>query len=163
MPAEMTAKKPVTRRRTVFNIEKKKIRDPRFDDISGEYHEDNYKINYSFLNQMREDEINDMKMQLKKTKDAERKEKIKKAITIMQQRKISEHQQDEKKKIVREWKKKENERVSKGKNPFYLSKTGIRDLQLKSKFKELQSQGKVDKYIARKRKKVQRKHERNFE
>uniref|UniRef100_A0A8D2NI80 rRNA biogenesis protein RRP36 n=1 Tax=Zonotrichia albicollis TaxID=44394 RepID=A0A8D2NI80_ZONAL len=55
-PLEMSAKKPVPFLRQVVPVRKKVGRDPRFDDLSGEYKPDIFVKTYSFLDSIKKQE-----------------------------------------------------------------------------------------------------------
>ncbi|XP_055672459.1 ribosomal RNA processing protein 36 homolog [Falco peregrinus] len=55
-PVEMSAKKPVPFLRQVISVTKKVHRDPRFDDLSGEYKPEIFMKTYSFLDSIKKQE-----------------------------------------------------------------------------------------------------------
>ncbi|XP_013415257.1 ribosomal RNA processing protein 36 homolog [Lingula anatina] len=57
-PMEMSAKKPVGRFREIVSVKKKINRDPRFDDLSGEYSQTIFHQTYSFLDDLKSREKN---------------------------------------------------------------------------------------------------------
>jgi ribosomal RNA-processing protein 36 len=50
-------------------ISKRKIRDPRFDDLSGKLNEDCFRKSYSFLKDQKEEEVKQLKSVLKRKKN----------------------------------------------------------------------------------------------
>ncbi|XP_023218773.1 ribosomal RNA processing protein 36 homolog [Centruroides sculpturatus] len=152
-PREISSKKPVGMARDVFGIKKKKIRDPRFDDLSGEYNESLFQESYSFLNEMQQKEKMELKKQLKKETDERKRMKIKKLIN-----KIDNQEKEKQKKKLREKNKKVMkqeviEKLKEGKKPYFLKKSERKKLELIQHYKELKKSGKLEKYMQKKRKK----------
>lgn len=58
-PIEMSSKKPVSTFRNVFNVKKnpRSTIDPRFNPAMGEYKPELFRKNYSFVNDMRKNEL----------------------------------------------------------------------------------------------------------
>lgn len=85
-PREITAKKQVP---LLSSVKKSSAnaaapRDPRFDSNCGEFDRDKFKEDYSFVNEIREKEISDLKSQLKHLKGAEASEEKQKVKTVLQ-------------------------------------------------------------------------------
>ncbi|CAH1262009.1 ribosomal RNA processing protein 36 homolog [Branchiostoma lanceolatum] len=152
-PVEMSSKMRPPRIRQVAPVKKKIHRDPRFDDLSGEYDEKIFEKSYSFLDPMKAREKKYLEKQLQKERDEGRKGKIQKLIRRMEQQERSKRQEDMKEKALQEWKAKEKELVRQGKKPYFLKKSEEKKLVLAQKFKELKKSGKVEKFLQKKRKK----------
>ncbi|CAG8512064.1 23121_t:CDS:2 [Dentiscutata erythropus] len=77
-PMEISSKKPVGRFRQIIEIPShiKKRRDPRFDDLSGKFNEDLFEKSYSFLNEYKRSEIEEVKKSISKERDPEEKQKL---------------------------------------------------------------------------------------
>ncbi|XP_078591460.1 ribosomal RNA processing protein 36 homolog isoform X1 [Branchiostoma floridae x Branchiostoma japonicum] len=152
-PVEMSSKCPPPRIRQVVPVKKKIHRDPRFDDLSGEYDEKIFEKSYSFLDPMKAREKKYLEKQLRKEKDEDRRRNIQKLIRRMEQQERTKRQEDIKEKALKEWKAKEKELVKQGKKPYFLKKSDEKKLVLAQKFKELKKSGKVEKFLQKKRKK----------
>ncbi|XP_072031681.1 ribosomal RNA processing protein 36 homolog [Amphiura filiformis] len=152
-PQEISSKKPVSRFRDVFQTKKKINRDPRFDDLSGEFHEESFSSNYSFIKNIRQRERQQIEKEMKKTKDLHRKEQLKSLIQRMDQQETAKDRKDKSKIAEREHKKQERELVKQGKKPFFLKKSEQKKMELAEKYKQLKKSGKVEKYLMQKRKK----------
>ncbi|CAG2253186.1 PLRG1 [Mytilus edulis] len=76
-PMEMSSKRPVRLSKESDPAKKKMTRDPRFDDLSGEYNESYFKSNYSFLYDIKSREKEKIKKTMKKEKDPEKKVELK--------------------------------------------------------------------------------------
>jgi ribosomal RNA-processing protein 36 len=90
-PAEMSSKIPVPIVRVVFPSKNTlPARDPRFDELSGRFEESRFEKHYSFLEELKERDLNQLKEQLKAEKDLQQKEKLKRALQIAQDRRKTE-------------------------------------------------------------------------
>jgi len=76
-PQEVTSKRPVGRFLQVVQPIKKKSRDPRFDELSGKFNQDSFDKAYSFLDDYRKDEMEQLKKKMGKIKDPYEWEKLK--------------------------------------------------------------------------------------
>lgn len=157
-PQEQTSKKPVSRRREVVSTETKRApaRDPRFDVTMGKMtpqEEARAKKAYAFLEKYRDDELAELKAQVKKTKDPDQKEELKRQVMVIESRRKTNKRKEERESIMREHRAKEKELVAQGKQPFYLKRAEQKKQALTKRFEGL-SKGQRDKAIERKRKKV---------
>lgn len=75
-PAEMSAKIPVSRYRVVVRGSKQERRDPRFDDQCGEFSESVYRKTYSFLDDYKQKEMEDLRKAARKTRNEEQKKML---------------------------------------------------------------------------------------
>lgn len=161
-PMEISSKKPVPRFRKTAPVKKKVTRDPRFDDLSGDYREELFSRSYGFLNDIKHREREKVEKSVKKEKNPEKKKELQFLLNRMKQQELSDNRKEQQKRIERDWKKKEQTRVKEGKNPFYLKKAERRKLELAEKYKELQKSGKVDAYLGKKRKKTAQKEKKKL-
>lgn len=163
----MTSKKPVSRRREFLVTNdapaKPKARDPRFappglgGSISGGskavVDEIKARKAYSFLDDYQEDEMKQLRMAIKKTKDAHEKEELQRALLSMESKKKARVRKDKERELLSEHKKKEKELIKQGKTPFYLKKSEQKKQLLVEQFASMKK-SQVDKAIERKRKKI---------
>nr|XP_022334422.1 ribosomal RNA processing protein 36 homolog isoform X1 [Crassostrea virginica]XP_022334423.1 ribosomal RNA processing protein 36 homolog isoform X1 [Crassostrea virginica]XP_022334424.1 ribosomal RNA processing protein 36 homolog isoform X2 [Crassostrea virginica] len=161
-PMEISSKKPVPRLKRTAPAKKKVTRDPRFDDLSGEYREELFSRSYGFLDDIKSREREKVQKSLKKEKDPEKKQELQYLLNRMKQQEQASDKKDQQKRIERDWKKKEQVRVKEGKTPFYLKKSERRKLELAEKYRELQKSGKVDAYLGKKRKKTAQKEKKKL-
>lgn len=154
-PMEMSSRKPVPFGQP--DVQSKKhafvARDPRFDDLSGEFNESYFKQSYGFLSDIKLREKQKLLKMLKKTKDAKKSAQLQQLITRMTQQEKAEREREEKHQREQAWKKKERERISQGKRPFFLKKSEKRKVELAEKFRKLEQSGKLEQFIAKKKKK----------
>lgn len=130
-------------------------RDPRFSSaVSGRpLDEDKARQAYSFLDTYRDSEMAQLKAAIKKTKDADAKEELKRALASMQGRKQAQQQRDAERAVIEEHRRREKELVQQGKKPFYLKKSEQKKQLLVNRFTGLKGK-QVDKVIERRRKKL---------
>ncbi|KAJ3280092.1 hypothetical protein HK104_000911 [Borealophlyctis nickersoniae] len=152
MPVEVTSKKTVGRFRAVVELPQKKVRDPRFDPLAGKLNEDIFKRSYGFLRDYEASEIELLKKQIEKERDEGEKERLRRALTSMTSRKYTRERKEQRASIVRDWKKKQAERVKEGKAPRYLKNSDIKKLELVERYQALGEKG-VEKVLEKKRKK----------
>ncbi|KAK8169615.1 hypothetical protein IWX90DRAFT_485541 [Phyllosticta citrichinensis] len=152
-PAVMTSKKPVSRKREVVPTKKRVARDPRFDKMSGPVDENKVKHKYAFLDQYRESEMAELKATIKKTKDEEDKEILKRKLLSMESQKKARESKERQEKVVREHRKSQKEAIKQGKTPYYLKKSEAKKLALVDKFKDMKGKDR-DKLMERRRKKA---------
>ncbi|XP_076760585.1 ribosomal RNA processing protein 36 homolog [Xylocopa sonorina] len=162
-PREMSAKKPVPRFREVIHVKKRIVRDPRFDNLCGEFDPKQFKKNYAFLSKMREDDLKNLKKQLEETNDPKTIKKIEYLIKRLEnqireearRKKQEEKKQSEKKEII--------ETIKRGEKPAFKKKSEKKVLDLVSQYEELKESGKLKKHIQRLRKKNIRKSREKLE
>jgi ribosomal RNA-processing protein 36 len=144
----------------VVQVPKKVARDPRFDEKSGHFNSGLFSKAYSFLDEYKTKEKQALQRELKKTKDKNRKEEI--SATLKDIEKTEEKQAHTKtaKETERVLKKDERKLVRQGKKPFYLKKSDQKKLALAEKFLELKTKGKLDKFMAKRRKRTTAKERR---
>nr|XP_006818700.1 PREDICTED: ribosomal RNA processing protein 36 homolog isoform X2 [Saccoglossus kowalevskii] len=121
-PREMSSKIPVSRYREIIPVKKQVQRDPRFDDLSGQYKEEVFNKRYDFLKDIKMGEKKLVEKKLRKTKSTTRKEELK---ALMQRMKDDERSQKQREQIrAREMEHKQKIKgyVKEGKNPYFLKK-----------------------------------------
>jgi len=152
-PEEISSKKPKRwKPRNVVAIPKRKFRDPRFDDLSGTLNQALFEKSYQFVDEMKKQEKEKVGKALNKERNANRKEELKRLYTKMNE--------DEKKKIDAAAKRKREKELrsvksvgSDGqKKTFYLKKSDQKKIELAQKYEALKTSGKLDSYLAKKRK-----------
>lgn len=145
----------MSRRREILADPRRKHRDPRFDPLVGSGHLDKSKAGkaYAFLDEYRDSEMGELRAQIKKTRDAEAKERLKRQLMSMESRKKATRKRHDEEALLREHRRQEKELVAQGKKPFYLKRSEQKERLLTKRYEGM-SKGQVDKAIARKRKKV---------
>ncbi|XP_078060677.1 ribosomal RNA processing protein 36 homolog [Mustelus asterias] len=151
-PLEMSASRPVPFLRKVVPVRKELMRDPRFDDLSGEFDPDIYNKTYSFLSEIRDKEKEVIRKKLRKAKDPRQKQKLECLLQRMIHRDEAQKKQRQQKERLKEFKQNQRTRVQQGSKPYFLKKSEQRKLELKEKYLELKRSGKVETFLAKKRK-----------
>lgn len=138
-PEERSSKIPTSRKRTVINAQKPKARDPRFDSRSGSYNPDLFKKSYSFLfNEVRPQELSTLRSEIKKTKDWNEKEKLKKLLDRELSVESSLKQKEKEREMKSKIRKAETEMIKAGKKPFHYKKADYKKFELIEKFKNVE-------------------------
>lgn len=123
--------------------------------------EDRARRAYSFLDEYRDSEMGTLRATIKKTKDANSKEELKRALASMQSKKQAQKQRDKENKLLEEHRRREKELVKQGKKPFYLKKSEQKKQLLVDRFEGLKGR-EVDRVIERRRKKLASKERRDM-
>ncbi|KAF2463613.1 DUF947-domain-containing protein [Lindgomyces ingoldianus] len=161
-PAVQSSKRAVTRRRHIIDVKKPVYRDPRFDKLAGPAPDENsLKKRYSFLEDYKASEMEELRAMIKKTKNEADKEKLKRKLLSMETQKKAQERKENQQSIVREHKKKEKELIKQGKKPFYLKQSEQKKLALIDRFQNMKSKDR-DKIIERRRKKATAKERKNM-
>ncbi|KAG9472827.1 hypothetical protein GDO78_016756 [Eleutherodactylus coqui] len=151
-PLEMSSKKTVPFLRKVLPAKKRMRRDPRFDDLSGEFKPEVFDKTYSFLDDIKKKEKMVLEKQLQKARDPARREQLDQLLRRMNQQEEAAKRRQRLQEKQGEFKKQQRERAQQGKKPFYLKKGDFRKLELADKYQELKKKGKVEKFLSKKRK-----------
>lgn len=151
-PQEISAKKHVPFLRKVVPVKKRISRDPRFDDLSGEYKPEIFNKTYKFIDVIREKETKIVKKKLKKVKSDSKKEELKALLKRMENQQRARQRQELEKEKELQFKRKQRELVGQGHKPFYLKKSDRKKLELAEKYSELKKSGKLENFLSKKRK-----------
>ncbi|XP_023130049.2 ribosomal RNA processing protein 36 homolog isoform X2 [Amphiprion ocellaris] len=152
-PVEMSAKKPAPFLRQVVPVRKLTLRDPRFDDLSGEYKPEIFEKTYKFIDDIRHREKEIIKKQLKKTKkNNSRKEKLQFLLKRMENQERARKSREQQRERELQFKREQRERANQGARPFFLKKSEKKKLQLAEKYQELKKSGKLENFLSKKRK-----------
>ncbi|KAK3562086.1 hypothetical protein QTP86_027183 [Hemibagrus guttatus] len=89
-PQEISAKKPVSFFRKVGSAKGPILRDPRFDDLSGEFKPEVFSQTYKFINDIKQQEAEMVKKKLKKVKSNAKKEELKSFLKRMSPCRVTE-------------------------------------------------------------------------
>lgn len=127
-PQETSSRVPVKKARKVVGSAGKARRDPRFDGLSGTFNDGLWKKSYGFLSEKQEAECGEIRKQIKKTKDPEKKEELSRLLQSLRSRLEEQKRAEAKQKVKSERLKAERELVAKGKKPFYLKAVGGQNL-----------------------------------
>ncbi|ORY89888.1 hypothetical protein BCR43DRAFT_117604 [Syncephalastrum racemosum] len=151
-PMEISSKRAVSRLRDVVPRAAVKRRDPRFDKLSGDFHEEGFEKSYAFLEQYKESEKAMLQERIKREKDPEQRAEAEALLTKMISREKAEKQARRKKELLRERKKAEATLVKQGKKPYFLKKSEEKKLFLMDQYKKLGEKN-MDKILEKRRRK----------
>jgi ribosomal RNA-processing protein 36 len=153
-PMETSSKRKVPVLRDVLQVGKTEFHDPRFESLAGKFVEGRFKKQYAFLyNETLPKERKALQQSLKKVKGEERKAELEAELTRVTQQLRNEEQRQKKEAREQSVKAKEREAVKDGKRPFFLKKSDKKKLELLDRYKELKDSGKLEAYMAKRRKK----------
>ncbi|XP_061002726.1 kelch domain-containing protein 3 isoform X2 [Dama dama] len=150
-PLEMSAKVRVPFLRQVVPVSKKVARDPRFDDLSGEYNPEVFDKTYQFLDDIRAREKELVKKQLKKRRSGEEHEKLQQLLQRMEQQEMAQKERKRQQELRLALKQERRAQAQQGRRPYFLKKSEQRQLVLAEKFKELKRSKKLESFLSRKR------------
>uniref|UniRef100_A0A4W6DW88 rRNA biogenesis protein RRP36 n=1 Tax=Lates calcarifer TaxID=8187 RepID=A0A4W6DW88_LATCA len=152
-PMEISAKKPAPFLRQVVPIKKPTLRDPRFDDLSGEYKPEIFDKTYKFINDIKQREKEVIQKQLKRTKKSnQRKEKLQFLLKRMENQERARKSREQQRERELQFKRQQRERANQGARPFFIKKSEKKKLQLAEKYQELKKSGKLESFLSKKRK-----------
>lgn len=161
-PATQSSKRAVTRKRTVVEVKKPVVRDPRFDPLTGpRLDEAVLKKRYSFLNDYKASEMAELRATIKKTKNEAEREALKRKLLSMESQQKAQAAKEKQQEIIQEHRKKERELVKQGKKPFFLKKSEQKKLALIDRYENMKGKQR-DHVIERRRKKAAARERRNM-
>jgi ribosomal RNA-processing protein 36 len=161
-PAAQSSKYQVTRKRQVVEVPKRVVRDPRFDPLhQASAHPGNIAKAYGFIKEYQQSEIDELKAAVKKTKDEDEKQILRRKITSMENKLKADAAKEREQEVLRRHRKEERERVQQGKTPFYLKQKDIKERALVEKFKSMKGKER-EKLIERRQKKEGQKEKRRM-
>ncbi|RZR97465.1 hypothetical protein BHM03_00026649 [Ensete ventricosum] len=151
---EMSSKVRVGRFREVVQAPKKVVRDPRFESLCGTLDTDGFRKRYSFLFEVElPAEKERLQKLIRKSKDPNAVEELKSHLSWIDKQIKSGPRKSADSEILSKHIKKEREAARRGKQPYYLKKSEIRERKLIQKYNELKAAGKLDSYIEKRQKK----------
>ena len=66
---------------------------------------------------------------------------------------VTKEKFDKRKELEKKIRKRERDQIASGKKPYFMKKSMLREEELKEKYKELEEQGQLNKYMSKRRKK----------
>ncbi|KAM4772438.1 ribosomal RNA processing protein 36 homolog [Rhinophrynus dorsalis] len=151
-PLELSSKRPVPFLRKVVQARKEMRRDPRFDDLSGEYKPEVFEKTYRFINDVKKKEKELVQKKLRKVRDPQMKEKLEQLLKRMDHQEECIVKKQKQRDQQLEFKRQQRVMAQQGKKPFYMKKGDLRKLELADKYQELKKRGKLEHFLSKKRK-----------
>lgn len=133
------------------------IRDPRFDDLSGNLNLQAWQENYGFLRETRKKEKEVLKKELKSEQDPEKKQKMKSIIQRMENQEREQARKEKEREVRREERQQQREALRQGRKPRFVSNKERKLLVKAAHFEELKKGNKLEKYLERKEKRLKAK------
>ncbi|KAJ1914329.1 rRNA biogenesis protein rrp36 [Tieghemiomyces parasiticus] len=158
----MSTKRPVSHFREVIEVQRRETRDPRFDSLAGKFNEDMFKKSFSFVNDLKQSEIKDLRERIKACDDRDVKEDLKEELRHLIDETKREKNEDRRKQLHRDIKKREVEMVKQGKKPYFLKKSEAKKLELADRFQRIKDPQQLERVIEKRRKKNAAKEERGL-
>ncbi|KAK9846520.1 hypothetical protein WJX81_005833 [Elliptochloris bilobata] len=153
-PSEASSKRPVPRFREALQVPKSEGRDPRFDGLSGNFVDERFRKQYAFLfDEALPDEKRHLRSTLQKAKGASKRAEVQAQLTRVEQQIREEQARRQRAKLTAELKAKEREEVRAGKRVFHKKRAERRADELRVRFLELKASGRLDKALAKRRRK----------
>lgn len=124
-PREVTVRKqvPLLGSTKSKRGEASQVRDPRFDSNCGEYDRKKFKEDYAFIADIRENELNELKKQLKdKTLKDDERTKIKLLVQRLNNKQVEERKNKQKEEVLTEEQRGVKESRKDGRTPFFSTK-----------------------------------------
>lgn len=121
-PREESAKKQVSRFREIIPVKKNQPRDPRFDSLCGEFNEKAFKNSYSFLTEVKENDLEKLKKELQNEEDPKQIKKIKYLIQRLENQLREERRKKEKEEKEKEEKEEISTAIKSGQKPNFKKK-----------------------------------------
>ena len=112
-----------------------------------------FKHSYDFVNDIRAEELTKLKGDLKKCKNEKRKAELLSVINRLSNEEKTRQTKLNRQKLKSESRKSALKNVQEGKNPYFAKRSELRKAELQDKFAHLKKEGKLEKYIEKKRKK----------
>ncbi|OMJ12808.1 rRNA biogenesis protein RRP36 [Smittium culicis] len=153
-PSEMSSKRPVSRFRAVVPVKSDKPYDPRFDKATGHFNKDLFEKSYSFLNDYRASEVEEIQNKISKlkNKDTQKVEEYESMLKQIKSKMLTDVNKTKLNDIRKEHRKREKELVEQGKKPFFLKKSTVKQIELSERFEKLKGTKKLDMLLEKKRK-----------
>ncbi|XP_068444805.1 ribosomal RNA processing protein 36 homolog [Clinocottus analis] len=152
-PMEISSKRRAPFLRQVVSVKKPTLRDPRFDDLSGEYKPEIFEQTYKFINDIKQREREIVHKKLKKMKkNSEKKEKLQFLLKRMDNQERARKSREQQRERELQLKRQQRERANEGARPFFLKNSEKKKLELAEKYQELKKSGKLENFLSKKRK-----------
>eukprot|EP00045_Choanoeca_perplexa_P007288 m.64815 g.64815 ORF g.64815 m.64815 type:complete len:316 (+) comp14010_c0_seq16:135-1082(+) len=153
-PEEVSSKRRPRGVRNVVAVTKKAGLDPRFQAYAGTYHANVHDQAYRFLDDKREQELDEVRQALRKNKQGPKAEELKRLLQSLKNKAANRHQQRQKwdkQMAARKQMSSEGLLDKDGKRKFHLKRSDERRLELLDKYDKLKSKGRLKKAVKQRR------------
>ncbi|KAF4519075.1 hypothetical protein B566_EDAN001667 [Ephemera danica] len=156
-PREMSSKIPVSAGlSTLPSLPKKtrQTRDPRFDGLCGTFDPKVFRKAYRFVDDIRGQELETLREELKNETDSKRKADIAYIVQRMENQARERHRREEKERQQKEERQEHINALRSGQKIHFPTKAERRAKELVSRYEELKKSGKLQKHLEKQRKKT---------
>ncbi|XP_051880726.1 ribosomal RNA processing protein 36 homolog [Pristis pectinata] len=151
-PLEMSSKQPVPFLRRPAAVKKRVVRDPRFDDLSGNYNPEIFDKTYAFLAKVRSQEKELIKQKLRRVKKEQSRQQLEYVLQRMMEQDKAQERARQQRERMKQFKQEQRQRVQQGSKPYFLKRSEQRTLALADKYQALKRSGKLESFLGKKRK-----------
>eukprot|EP00793_Prasinoderma_coloniale_P005661 PRCOL_00004135-RA len=156
-PQEVSSKARVPMLREIEGLApaKPKSKDPRFDASMGAFNDRVFRKQYGFVfDEKMAEERDALKQQVKRTHGAARKEQLKRLVASLEA-KVADHQKRRRDAALEdESRRRQRERARGGRGPYFEKKSDRKKRELVDKYESLKKSGQLEKFMAKRRRKV---------
>jgi len=153
-PRELSSKIRVPKLVKVVPVKTEPKRDPRFDPLCGEFDKTDFRKRYSFMKEVKSNELVRLKEQLQECKDHQERVKLKYLIQRAENQSRADKHTQQKEQMKSQERKENKERLERGEAPMFKSSKQKREEDLVTAYENLKKDNRVDKYIEKKNKKM---------
>lgn len=139
------------------NMKRKITRDPRFDDLSGNFNVKAWQENYGFLKELRKKEKDILKKEWKKETDPEKKRRIKSIVQRMENQEKEQARKEKQREVKRLQRQEQRDALRQGRKPRLLPNKDRKLMVKAALFEDLKKGNKLEKYLERKEKRLKAK------
>lgn len=151
-PRECSSKRPEPI--IIKKLPKVEFRDPRFDNLCGEFDDSTFRKNYKFLNKVRKKEKLQLIQQLKKEQDPDEKQKMRSVLQRIKNKERDRLKKEQKERKALSEREEKIRMLKEGKRPHFRTKLENKVANLVEQFSELKKKGKLQKHIEKQRKRI---------
>jgi ribosomal RNA-processing protein 36 len=155
-PIEISSKRrPSKREQIPVHLRgKRKIVDPRFNEDFGEYDAKEFRQSYHFITDLRRNELQELRKQLKTSEDPTEKMKLKTVINRLKSQVKNVDDLDRVEKISKDIQNKSEQLANDGQSTPYITKEVRKVMKLATTYTDLKNTGRIDAYLNKKRKRL---------
>uniref|UniRef100_H3CGL7 rRNA biogenesis protein RRP36 n=1 Tax=Tetraodon nigroviridis TaxID=99883 RepID=H3CGL7_TETNG len=150
-PAEVSTRRPAPFLRQVVPVRTATFRDPRFDDLSGQYKREIFEKTYKFIEDIKHREKEMVQKQVPGPRGRTA-QPVCVCVCLQENQERAKKSRDQQRERELQFRKQQRERAEQGARPFFLKKSEKKKLQLAEKFQQLKKSGKLENFLSKKRK-----------
>jgi len=153
-PREVSTKAPIAR--TLLIVPKKKVRyDPRFE--CGDFDRIQFTRDYDFINDMRKNELKELKKAGRKEKNPDKADRIRETARNLENQLRSTDEVNAEIEAKAELRRENIRRMNEGANPVYLNRKQMKSKIMEKRFEKIKSGGNMKRYLKKRKVKALKK------